>query len=96
MRYAALRCLMTWTEDRALLRSNPSAAPGDETEARTPLFSDGVRSSWLRDRPECVKPSRHDAATRLAGCITPLANDGRTKFQFTVNQDRKDQSKQTS
>jgi hypothetical protein len=56
MRQAALRCSMTWTEDRALLRSNPSAAPGAETEARAPFFTDGARSSSLRDRPECVKP----------------------------------------
>jgi hypothetical protein len=88
MRYAALRCSMTWPEDRALLRSNPSAAPGAETEARAPSFSDGVRTSLLRDRPEGVKPSRHDAATCLAGRASTLANDGRPKFQFTVNQDK--------
>ena len=85
---AALRCSMTWTEDRATQRCDPSADSGAETEARAPSHPDGVRSSLLRDRPESVKPSRQDAATCLAERTSPLANAARPKFQFTVNQDR--------
>ena len=89
MSHAALGWPMTWAEDRALLRSTPSAVPGAETEARVPSLTDVARSSSLRGRRQSVKPSRHDAATCPAGRASPLANVDRLKFQFTLNQDRR-------
>ena len=85
----ALRCMSTRAEDTALLKSNRSAASGAKTEERAAGFHVAARpSSLLRDWPECDKLSRHDAATVLAGCPSPLASADRTKFHFTVNQDR--------
>ena len=84
----ALRCQTTWTEDRATQRCDPSAVPGAETgaEARCDLRL-APFSPPLRDRHQSDKPSWQDAATFLAGCVSPLANARRSKFQFTVNQD---------
>src|ERR1700682_4397824 len=46
----------TWTEDRAMLGSNPSAVPGAETEG--PGHRPGVPadSRALRDQHQCDKP----------------------------------------
>src|SRR5690606_32597563 len=41
----------------------------------------------LRDWRQSDKPSRHDAAIRLAGCPHPFANAQQLKFQFPLNQD---------
>ena len=91
MAFLALRCLTAWTEDRATQRCDPSAVPGAETEGR----ADAVRSAArpyqpLRDRHESDKPSRQDAAPRPAGCISRFANARRPKFQFTLNQYRRE------
>ena len=76
------------TEDTALLRSNRSAVSGAKTEERAAGSHAVARpSSLLRDWPQSVKPSRHDAATRLTGRPSPLANAHWPKFHFTVNQD---------
>jgi hypothetical protein len=86
---AALQPRTAWAEDRALLRSNPSAVPGAKTEGRAacqnrlPIFL----TPPLRDWRQSDKPSRKDAATRMAGCPQQFANTNRLKFQFTVNQD---------
>ena len=86
MRHAALRWPMTWAEDRALLRSNPSADPGAETGAGAkPRFAP-LPSPSLRDRHQGVKPSRPEAATSSAGCRSSIANRPNREFQFTGNQ----------
>jgi len=41
-----------------------------------------------RDRHQSVKPSRHDAAIRSAGCPLLVTNAHRARFQFTLNQDK--------
>ncbi len=90
MRPVALPCLLARTEDTALLKSNRSAVPGAETEERAVGPHAAARPSpalVLRDRPPCEKLSRQDAATRLTGCPSPLANLRWSQFQFTVNQD---------
>lgn len=76
------------TEDTALLKSNRSAVPGAKTEERAVGNHAAARpSSPLRDWPQSDKLSRHDAATVLTGCPSPVANAHWLKFQFTVNQD---------
>jgi hypothetical protein len=83
---AALQPESAWAEDRALLRSNPSADPGAEVGV-------GVQHRWtslpflLRSWHQRAKPSRQDAATAPAGCPSPLANSHRSTFQFPLNQD---------
>ena len=90
MLYAVLQSTMTWAEDRALLRSNPSADPGAKTEGRAVRSAAAVaaRPSTLRDWHQSAKPSRQDAATSLAGCPSQFANAERQAFQFPLNQDR--------
>jgi len=91
MFHAVLQPKVAWAEDRALLRSNPSAVPGAKTGA-------GARHSLallpflhpLRDWHQSDKPSRQDAATLLAGCPSQLANAKRQEFQFPLNQDTRD------
>ena len=85
----ALPCLLARAEDTALLRSNRSAVPGAKTEERAVGFHATARPSPLRDWPQSDKPSRHDAAIRLTGGPSPLANVHPPKFQFTVNQDKR-------
>ncbi len=53
----------TWTEDRAMLGSNPSAVPGAETEG--PGQRPGVPpdSRALRDQHQCDKPTVASRAT---------------------------------
>ena len=65
---------LAWTEDRALLRSNPSADSGAKTGAeagRECLASLLMLRSWprtrLRDWQERAKPPRHDAAGSGSG-----------------------------
>jgi hypothetical protein len=56
---AALQPDSAWAEDRALLRSNPSAVPGAKTDGaagRRPVLP------HHRDWHPSDKPSRHDAA----------------------------------
>ena len=81
----ALQPTTTWAEDRALLRSNPSADPGAKTEVRAVSSTGAARPSTLRDWHQSDKPPRHEAAIRPAGCPSPLANANRLVFQFTVN-----------
>jgi hypothetical protein len=88
MRDRMLQRNVAWAEDRATQRCDPSADPGAKT-------GDGARHSLallpsqpLRDWHESDKPSRHDAATLLAGCLPQFANAERQEFQFPVNQHR--------
>src|SRR5438046_8970693 len=79
------------TEDTALLKSNRSAVPGAETEERAVGPHAAARPSpalLLRDRPPCEKHSRQDAATRLTGCPSPLANVPWSQFQFRSEERR--------
>jgi hypothetical protein len=86
MRHAALRWPMAWAEDRATQRCDPSADPGAETGAGAkPRFAP-LPSLPLRDRHQCVKPSRPEAATSSAGCRSSIANRPNQEFQFTGNQ----------
>jgi hypothetical protein len=92
-----LQTMLTWAEDRALLRSTPSADPGAKTGARAEHTS-ALRSlvdrsaRQLRDWHQCDKPSRHDAATSRPRCHSPFIYANRTKFHFTVNQDSLDRT----
>jgi Leucine-rich repeat (LRR) protein len=80
----------TWTEDRALLRSNPSAVAGAKTGAGAePSRSAPPLPSTFRDWHQSEKPSRHEAAKSSTGCASQLANANRPKFQFPLNQDRR-------
>ena len=83
----ALHTIVTWAEDRATQRCDPSADPGAKTEERAVVQHTAARPSPLRDWHQRDKPSRHEAATFLTGCPSPLANATYPKFQFTVNQD---------
>jgi len=87
MRHATLRSNVTWAEDRAPVRTDPSADPGAKTEVRAASFTGVARSSPLRDWRQRDKPSRHEAAKFLVGCPSSLANAQRAQFQFTANQD---------
>ena len=87
MIHAVLQPPMAWAEDRALLRSNPSADPGAKTEGRAVRTAAAARPSTLRDWHESDKPSRQNAATSQAGCPSRLANAKQQEFQFPVNQD---------
>ena len=64
---------MTWAEDRATQRCDPSAAPGAKTGARAGL-SPGPAPSLLRDWHESDKPSRQECRDRVAGCHFQPAN----------------------
>jgi len=76
-----------WAEDRATQRCDPSADPGAKTGARAGNRPALLPFYPLRDWHPCDKPSRHDAATLLAGCPSQFANTERHEFQFPVNQD---------
>ena len=82
-----LQWTMTWAEDRALLRSNPSADPRAKTGDRAASARPRLSSCSLRDWHQSDKPSRPDAAKSPTGYHPQVANDERSKFQFTVNQD---------
>src|SRR3954468_7738912 len=83
---AALQPDSAWAEDRALLRSNPSAVPGAKTDRAA--GSRPLLHTHHRDWHQSDKPSQQDAATALAGCPSQLANSDPLTFQFPLNQDR--------
>ena len=90
MKHSALQSAVAWTEDRALLRSNPSADPGAKTGVGTGLHRlVPLPYQSLRDWHQCDKPSRHDAATLRHDATTQLANAKPSQFQFTLNQDNR-------
>ena len=84
--------MFAWAEDRALLRSTPSADPGAKTGARaehtSALRLSPIAARQLRDWHQCDKPPPHDAATSRPRCRSPFNYANRTKFHFTVNQDK--------
>ena len=74
-----------WAEDTALLRSNRSADPGTETEARAVhqppgIFTFGISTHATNLRGTTPRPS--DRMSPFA-----LTNADQTEFQFTLNQD---------
>ena len=89
MNFGALQTMLAWAEDRALLRSNPSADPGAKTGAGA--------------ERDCSAPGSHAAhqplrdwhrATNLRGTMPRHPGQdvvhhcaNRPKFHFTVNQD---------
>jgi len=81
---------LTWAEDRATQRCDPSADPGAKTEERAVCSAivAAARPSTLRDWHQSDKPSRHDAAISPAGCLPRPANTEPQEFQFTLNQDK--------
>ena len=83
-----LQPTMTWAEDRATQRCDPSADSGAETGVgiglRRPV---PLPSHALRDWHESDKPSRQDAVTLPTRCRHQLANLKPSRFQFAVNQD---------
>ena len=83
----AVQCDLTWTEDRAPVRTDPSAAPGAETEGRAGAFNSTARP-FLRDRHLCDKPLRPESATLAAWSRTVLPYALPTQIQFTLNQDK--------
>ncbi len=86
MRECMLQPKAAWAEDRATQRCDPSAAPGAKTGARARTSLALLPFHLLRDWHESDKPSRHDAATLLAGCLSQFANAERQEFQFPLNQ----------
>jgi hypothetical protein len=90
MVHALLQPTLAWAEDRATQRCDPSAVPGAKTGAGAGHSLAPFPSLPLRDWHQSDKPSRHDAATLLAGRPSQLANFKRQEFQFPVNQDNRD------
>jgi hypothetical protein len=91
-RVGALQPMLAWAEDRALLRSTPSAHPGAKIGARAERNCSALCSHTnareLPDWHQRDKPSRHAAATSGPGCHSPLSKANRAEFHFTVNQDK--------
>ncbi len=83
----ALQSRTTWAEDRAMLRSNPSADPGAKIEGRAVFFPKEAAHLPLRTWHQSDKPTRPEAVTHQQEAPLPLANAKRLRFQFTVNQD---------
>ena len=89
MRRRAAEWLLTWAEDRATQRCDPSADPGAETgdgawHSLRPL---SPLARCLQDQHQSAKPSRHEAAKSSTRRPSQLANANRPKFQFPLNQD---------
>ena len=82
-----LQPTMTWAEDRATQRCDPSADPGAKIEGRAVFFQKDAAHLPLRDWHESDKPSRPKAAIPRQDATYLLANTMRSEFQFTVNQD---------
>ena len=83
-----LQPTITWAEDRATQRCDPSADSGAETGVgiglRRPV---PLPSHALRDWHESDKPSRQDAVILPTRCRHQPANLKPSRFQFAVNQD---------
>jgi hypothetical protein len=87
MSRAELQPMTAWAEDRAMLRSNPSADPGAKIEGRAAFVKHDAAHLPLRDWHESENPSRPEAAIHRQDAALSLANTKRSQFQFTVNQD---------
>jgi putative transposase len=60
----------TWAEDRAMLRSNPSAVPGDRDRRMDGALKHAPSSFPFDLGHQCDKPDWHDATVTTAGCLT--------------------------
>jgi len=86
MNRGALQPQMTWAEDRALQRCNPSAVPGVGVKTGSDhLVRPGHHHT--SQQHDSAKPEWHDATLFPAGRPLPRANANRSEFQFTLNQD---------
>jgi len=89
-----LQPTITWAEDRATQRCDPSADSGAETGVgiglRRPV---PLPSHALRDWHESDKPSRQDAVILPTRCRHQPANLKPSRFQFAVNQDTSPKSR---
>lgn len=100
MAHPLAQSTLTWAEDRAPVRTDPSAHPVAKTGAgarngggagsnhSVPLPS-CCRARALRDWHQRAKPSRHEVAKSSTGRPSQLANANQPKFQFPLNQDSK-------
>ncbi len=87
MQRFTLQPKVTWAEDRATVRTDPSADPRAKTGVEIGLHrSVSLPSHPLRDWHQSDKPSRQEAVI-LRQDAFPFANASRAEFQFTVNQD---------
>ncbi len=82
-----LQPMMAWAEDRALLRSNPSADPGAKIGDGAAAGRSAPFTPHLRDWHQRVKPSRPEAVIHRQDASLSLANAKRSEFQFMLNQD---------
>ena len=82
-----LQPTMTWAEDRATQRCDPSADPGAKTEGRAVFFPKDAAGLPLRDWHPSDKPSPHEAATLRKDATPQVTNAKQPQLQFTVNQD---------
>jgi hypothetical protein len=75
----------TWAEDRATLRSDPSADPGAETEA----WAVNRSPSFLHFGISTTAKNLRGTTPRPLGRMSPLSltNPDRSTFQFPLNQD---------
>ena len=83
----ALQPTMAWAEDRAMLRSNPSADPGAKIEGGAACFPKDAAHLPLRDWHQSDKPTRPKAVIHREDATLLLANTKRSEFQFALNQD---------
>ncbi len=79
-----MKLIDAWSEDRALLRSNPSAASGTKTEEFAVLHEG--RALPLRDWSQSAKPSGHDARIFTDTKSPQLRFKPTADFQFPLNQ----------
>ena len=86
MPLVALQPISAWEENRATLRSDPSAILGAKTDGAA--RGRPVLHFLDRDWHQSAKPSLQDAATALAGGPFQLANVNQPTFQFPLNQDK--------
>lgn len=86
MNHGALQPRMTWAEDRALQRCNPSAVPGVDVKTG-PDHLARPGHTITSQQHQRAKPEWQDATLFPHGRPLPLANPNRTGFQFTLNQD---------
>ena len=81
----ALQPQLTWAEDRALQRCNPSAAPGVGVKTGPDVLRPGRFTT--SHQHQSAKPVWHDARLQPAGSLLQLAIADQSEFQFTLNQD---------
>jgi hypothetical protein len=87
MNHGALQPRMTWAEDRAPQRCNPSAVPGVDVKTGPNHLARPGHSLTSQQHPR-EKPEWQDATRFPQGRTLPLANADRLQFQFTLNQDK--------